>query len=150
MGGFGSVGRGLARGLRDERRMALAGIAGQSISISLLVLCSCSAGAITAETGSCVADTGLACSLDLVGYSCLGSARPDQNPSLSKGVQGLVCDDQGPLPGVGEGYCCTAKTTTCAFDSSAVCPTLTAGYSCAWSDIAPPNGYPNAVTSMVS
>src|SRR5580692_10051101 len=78
-----------------------------------------------------VLDPDLACSLDLVAYSCTGSSRPDQSPSLSKGIQGLVCTDQGTLPDdTGEGYCCTPQTTTCAFDTSAICPAGNTGYSC--------------------
>jgi hypothetical protein len=131
MDGFGSSEPRFCRSLGERRRVGLLDVLGPSVSLSFVfVMGSCSPAVITEDTGACLLDTGLACSLDLVGYSCTGSARPDDNPSLSKGIQGIVCDDQGPLPGVGEGFCCTPKTTTCAFDTSAVCPALTSGYSC--------------------
>jgi hypothetical protein len=130
MDGFGRSRRELARVLGAKHPLTAARHVVSAASILLASVCGCSTAATTKQTGTCVPDPDLACSLDLVGYSCTGSSRPDQNPSLSKGIQGLVCTDQGTLPdNTGEGYCCTPQTTTCAFDSSAICPTGT-GYSC--------------------
>jgi hypothetical protein len=89
----------------------------------------CTVSTTAASADGCLADTSLDCPLDLVGYSCTGSARPDQNPSFSQGVQGIVCTDQG-AGSAGEGYCCTPTTASCAYDPNAVCPAPTYGYSC--------------------
>jgi hypothetical protein len=130
MAGSGSPRRRLARGPRCLRRsFDVRGVV-PALFVFFVVICSCSTGVITEEIGTCLIDTGLACPLNLIGYSCTGSLRPDENPSLSRGIQGIVCADQGPLPGMGEGYCCTGKTTTCAYDTSAVCPATDTGYSC--------------------
>lgn len=58
----------------------------------------------------------------LVGYSCTGAARPDDDPSLIEGVpQGLVCSDRGVLDDNTQGFCCSSTTTPCAFNPVASC-----------------------------
>lgn len=71
-------------------------------------------------------------SLDLVGYACSGTARPDSNPTYVQGVpQGLVCADKGASTTEGaKGYCCSTTTTACAFNPVAICDPGTYGYQC--------------------
>jgi hypothetical protein len=63
----------------------------------------------------------------LVGYSCPREARPDMDPHYNQGVpQGLVCGDMGPAKSDdSQDYCCSAETTTCAFNPVAICPGTT-------------------------
>ncbi len=68
----------------------------------------------------------------LVGYSCTGTARPDEDAKYNEGVpEGLVCANQQPL---GEGgtrdYCCTAEPTSCAYNPVATCDAFSYGYQC--------------------
>jgi hypothetical protein len=63
------------------------------------------------------ADAGV--SLGLVGYSCTGSARPDQDPKFVAGIpQGMICADQGQAADGTYGFCCTPPDApvSCAFD----------------------------------
>jgi hypothetical protein len=78
------------------------------------------------DGGASAAATGL------LAYSCTGAVRPDDAPTYIEGVpRGLVCADRA-LPGDGEarGYCCTAETTTCAYDPVADCAAPMFGYQC--------------------
>ena len=69
-------------------------------------------------------------SLGLVAYSCTGTARPEEDPTYIDGVpQGLVCANQGP-----QGYCCSARVTSCAYDPVAICDPNTYGYRCQGAD----------------
>ena len=94
----------------------------------------CSTSSSAPANGTCVlsSNPGLECgvpvagdaavSTGLVGYSCTGSARPDDDPSIVEGVpQGLVCSDRGTLDDNTQGYCCSSTTTTCAYDPVASC-----------------------------
>lgn len=77
-------------------------------------------------------DGGSSKSRGLVGYSCTGTARPDEDPRYEEGVpEGLVCANQQP-PGEGQKqeYCCTAETTSCAYNSVATCDASSYGYQC--------------------
>jgi hypothetical protein len=105
-------------------------------------------GACTSESvppnGRCIVDPGAkpGCNgavdggpskmLGLVGYSCTGSARPDEDPKYNEGVpEGLVCANQQPLDTGGtRDYCCTAETTSCAYNPVAACDSASYGYQC--------------------
>ncbi len=105
----------------------------------LLLLAIGSCTVTTGTTGTCSPDSTVAgCVASSIGYSCTGSATPDEsNASLncSSGTPGnagstLYCC--APLPGPG----------TCAPDSTiANCPTSSTGYSCTGTDT-PPESYP--------
>jgi hypothetical protein len=98
----------------------------------------------TPPSGACVVDPNpeLECglapdgtvdeSLGLVGYSCTGSARPDERATYHEGVpQGLLCADRGPVGPEGKkGYCCTREQTACAYNPVANCDEPTYGYQC--------------------
>jgi len=75
-------------------------------------------------------------SLGLVAYSCTGTARPDESPIYIDGVpQGLVCASQPAGASDGsQGYCCSAQTTSCAYDPVAACDPDTYGYQCRGAD----------------
>jgi hypothetical protein len=70
--------------------------------------------------------------LGLVGYSCTGTDRPDDNATVIQGVpQGQICADQGTLPDGTFGWCCSApdqeSLTTCAYDPAQT-PSCPEGY----------------------
>lgn len=69
---------------------------------------------------------------DYTSYSCTGSARPDDDPKYIEGVpQGTVCADRGePGDGGVRGYCCTTRTTSCAYNPVAACDDGTYGFQC--------------------
>jgi hypothetical protein len=73
-----------------------------------------------------------AASIGLVGYSCTGTARPDDNPTYLQGVpQGLVCADKTAAATDGSnGYCCSRDAATCAYNPVALCDVGTYGYQC--------------------
>jgi len=61
----------------------------------------------------------------LVGYSCTGTARPDENGKYVGGIPyGMICADQGPaVPADGTfGFCCTSpeEPVTCALDVTSI------------------------------
>ena len=80
--------------------------------------------------GTCAPDPAVSCSVgefsaesvNLTGYSCTGTARPDDDSTYVDGVpEGLVCADQ-PVSSEGQrNYCCTNYTTQCSYDPTAVC-----------------------------
>jgi hypothetical protein len=85
---------------------------------------------VVPDAGNCALGDASAESLGLVAYACTGAARPDENPTYIDGVpQGLVCANQGP-----QGYCCSARVTSCAYDPVAICDPNTYGYSCRGAD----------------
>jgi hypothetical protein len=95
---------------------------------SALVACSES----TPEpTGICQPDPVVNCAVGsfsaeavhLAGYSCTGTARPDDSPTYIDGIpQGMVCSDQIAVGTDGRaGYCCTAYDTQCAYNPTAIC-----------------------------
>jgi len=94
--------------------------------------------------GNCQVNSALSCDkvlagnpdagveLGLVGYSCNGNARPDQNAALIHGVpQGQICAGQGAGTDGNTEYCCTPDTelTTCMYNPVAICPEGD-GYQC--------------------
>jgi len=104
-----------------------------------LVFTACSSD-IVPISGECHVDAALTCgvSLDgstptdagLVGYSCVGGARPDLDARYEDGVpEGLVC---AAVPGTGDshGYCCSPNKTPCAYNPVAACDSGTYGYQC--------------------
>jgi len=93
-------------------------------------------------SGACVADAiNIDCTvnglpgntLGLLGYSCTGSARPDDSPTYIDGVpQGLICADRGAANADGtQNYCCTTATMPCAYNPVATCEDKTNdGFQC--------------------
>lgn len=82
------------------------------------------------DCSGAVADGGVASAAGLTGYSCTGSARPDDAPSFIDGVpRGAVCTDRGTVDGK-HAYCCSAPTTPCAYNPVAICGNGTYGYQC--------------------
>jgi hypothetical protein len=82
--------------------------------------------------GAAVAAGATSAALGLVAYSCTGTARPDEAPTYVESVpRGLLCADRA-LPGDADahGYCCTAATTSCAFDPASSCVDPTFGFTC--------------------
>lgn len=69
---------------------------------------------------------------DFASYSCTGNARPDDDPRYVEGVpQGIVCADDGARDDAGvQGYCCTTRATSCAYNPVADCDEPTYGYQC--------------------
>lgn len=129
--------------------------------IALLLVCAPLAGCMTTTeqplgvctvdntiTTSCngTADGGAAQNLGLTGYTCTGTARPDeQQASYVQGVpQGIICANQippsdGGAPASPQTYCCTNAPTTCAYDPTASCDPGTYAYQC--QDINRPESY---------
>jgi hypothetical protein len=91
------------------------------------------------------ADGGAPQNLGLTGYSCTGTARPDQGAVYIEGVpQGIICANQipptdGGAPASPQNYCCTNATTPCAYDPVAACDPGTYAYQCL--DINRPESY---------
>jgi hypothetical protein len=99
----------------------------------------CTTQATTVSVGSCLPDPAVDCSvnnfsaasINLTGYSCTGTARPDENSTYIDGVpQGMVCADQVLGTDNIPHYCCTNFTTQCSYNPVAVCDTGTYGYQC--------------------
>jgi hypothetical protein len=104
----------------------------------------------TESNGTCLPDPAVSCSVNgfsaesihLAGYSCTGSARPDENSTYIDGVpQGMVCADEGVVSVAGidggvarndgkSGYCCTNFTTQCSLNPAAICDPGNYGYQC--------------------
>jgi hypothetical protein len=113
-------------------------------AVALLCLCAECLPERPAPEGTCVREpSSVDCSVTgyndeivsagLVGYSCTGSARPDDTPTFIDGVpQGLLCADRGPVGGDSgkQGYCCTDTITSCAYDPTGDCDEATSGYQC--------------------
>jgi hypothetical protein len=107
--------------------------------LSAAVACS-HRGTETQVTGTCQPDPVVDCtvkgasaeSLHLDGYSCTGSARPDDDATYVEGIpQGLVCADKPAGADGSRSYCCTNFTTQCSYNPVAVCAQKgTYGYQC--------------------
>jgi hypothetical protein len=92
----------------------------------------CSADLAKAN-GTCVVNASLDCGVSgpdggadlpagLTGYSCDGTARPDDNAHYYDGVpQGAVCADNGTTPDGKRNFCCTPPTTSCAYNPVSSC-----------------------------
>jgi hypothetical protein len=80
--------------------------------------------------GTCAPDPAVSCAVgdlsaeaaNLTGYSCTGTARPDDDATFIDGIpQGIVCADQ-PVSAAGvKSYCCTNFTTQCSYNPTAIC-----------------------------
>ena len=67
----------------------------------------------------------------LVGYSCTGTARPDDSPSYQEEVpDGIVCADRPATVDGQNNYCCSPNSTTCALDPAIPCSAGNSGYQC--------------------
>jgi hypothetical protein len=117
------------------------------VAPAIALLLAAIGGACSSEiavNGSCAIDSNpeLACglaadgtfdaSLGLVGYSCSGKARPDEQAKYVEGIpSGIMCADRGPVGSDGkQGYCCTTAATQCAYDPVSDCEQPTYGYQC--------------------
>ena len=83
--------------------------------------------------GKAVGDAGAETdTLGLTGYTCSGTARPDESPHYDKGIpRGRVCADRGALGSDRvQGYCCTAEETSCAYNPVGICDAPTYGSQC--------------------
>ena len=118
----------------------------------------------TESNGACLPDPAVSCgvsgvdggvsgftaqSINLMGYSCTGTARPDDNSTYIDGVpQGTVCADKADKGDAGTegkaGYCCTNFTTQCSYNPVAICDQGTYGYQCLGAD------RPEAVNPAIS
>jgi hypothetical protein len=109
------------------------------LSTTGLAACANTAPPPPSVNGACTADAvHVDCTVNglpgnvtgLQGYSCVGSARPDDNPAYIDGVpQGMICADRATAnpdggaaapPGT-KNYCCTANTMPCAYNPVAIC-----------------------------
>ena len=91
-------------------------------------------------TGSCVLDPTVTCAagglsgeaMHLGGYSCTGTARPDDDSTYVDGIpQGIVCADRPAGAEGARSYCCTTFTTQCSYSPTAVCDQVgNYGYQC--------------------
>lgn len=96
------------------------------------------AGDLIRPNGACSLDTALDCSVsgvsvNLDGYSCTGTARPDDNAHYYDGVpRGQVCANHGAPEGGKQSYCCSKAEalTSCALDPVNSCVGGTYGYQC--------------------
>jgi hypothetical protein len=92
--------------------------------------------------GACAIDATVTCNVSfaldgsapvpvgLLGYSCTGTTRPDENARYVDGVpQGTVCASKGASADGKQTYCCTAGATTCAYNPVADCDSGD-GYQC--------------------
>jgi hypothetical protein len=108
----------------------------------------------TESNGTCAPDPAVNCSVNgfaadaiyLSGYSCSGTARPDEGSTYVDGVpQGIVCANEGVGTDGKPGYCCTNFTTQCAYNPAALCDETGAyGYQCRGAD------RPEAVNPAIS
>jgi hypothetical protein len=86
--------------------------------LGFLGVVACTATATIGPAGSsCSTDSSLSCVTGTTGYSCTGSAQPEDSNS------DLVCSTDG----AGD-FCCS--TSTCSYSSSVSCPGGGTGYSC--------------------
>jgi hypothetical protein len=85
---------------------------------------------------SCDVSGFAASTINLTGYSCSGTARPDDGATYIDGVpQGVVCADEVPGADGTSSYCCTTFTTQCSYDPVAVCTDPGSyGYQCLGAD----------------
>ena len=104
--------------------------------------------------GTCVPNPTVMCNVDdfsaesihLAGYSCSGTARPDESATYIDGVpQGIVCADQPTGADGTRNFCCTNFATECAYNPVAICDQEgTYGYQCRGDD------RPEAVNPAIS
>ena len=95
-----------------------------------------------ARDGTCVVNSALDCSYtvngdavtagwNLVGYSCSGTVRPDDSPTIDHGIpNGLLCANRGAGDGGTTNYCCTPETVECALNPETACAEPEVGYQC--------------------
>src|SRR5262245_34590619 len=82
--------------------------------------------ATPASDGQCDVNLMLQCGDGYTGYHCSGSARPDDDPQYIEGVpHGVVCAAKSE-----QEYCCTARTTSCAYNPVALCDPDWTGFQC--------------------
>ena len=97
----------------------------------------------TPANGSCTVSTTLDCGVSgpdggtdlpagLTGYSCNGTARPDDGAKYYEGVpEGAICSDRGTNADGSRNYCCTPPNTPCAYNPVSSCTDLNSvGYQC--------------------
>ena len=96
---------------------------------------------LSLKSGTCTRDPALDCGVavagqpsadvGLVGYTCTGSERPDEDARYAEGVpKGLVCATRGS-GGATQSYCCSPAPTPCAYNPVAACDDAGSyGYQC--------------------
>jgi hypothetical protein len=109
---------------------------------ALLLLVAACASKSPGRDGTCVVNSALECGFpvdagpvaagwDLVGYSCSGTVRPDDSPTIDYDVpSGLVCANRGAGDNGNTNYCCTPTTVQCALDQAFPCQAPEVGYQC--------------------
>jgi hypothetical protein len=131
---------GLGKAMRTMHTLSLSRL----MVAFLLAGSACSQRTQEPNLGTCLPDPVVDCSANglpaesiyLAGYSCTGTARPDEKSTYVDGVpQGLVCADQGAVGADGKnGYCCTNFTTPCSYNPGAICDAGTYGFQCQGAD----------------
>jgi hypothetical protein len=107
-----------------------------ALFLGLVGVSACTATAtISPPADSCSSDSSVSCVSGSQGYSCTGSAQPEDTNG------DLVCSTDG----VGD-YCCS--TSTCSYDSSVACVSGAIGYSCATGAEPPDQADPSLVCSV--
>jgi hypothetical protein len=114
-------------------------VAALTASVPLLVAAACGTNP-TPPTGSCVTAPTPLCDvvvdggpsdIGLVGYSCTGTARPDDHSSYVEGIPGgVLCANKGDADAGSQTYCCTDFGTPCAYNPVAICNPGYYGYQC--------------------
>lgn len=122
---------------------AVAGLSRYAFTFVIFISLACS-NPVSSSNGQCKVDQdrSLHCgdpsegeptaTSDFVSYSCTGDARPDEEATYIQGVpQGIVCADRRERDEKGvQGYCCTARTTSCAYYPLASCEDPGYGFQC--------------------
>jgi hypothetical protein len=111
-------------------------------ALALVASTGCSSSLVPPD-GTCVQDQTVSCSVSfsldggtqsvgLLGYSCTGTRRPDQDAKYVDEVpQGTVCASRGPNATGQQTYCCSPPDTSCAYNPAATdCDATTDGYQC--------------------
>ena len=142
---------GFGKAMRTMRVLTVPRLLGSLLLAGATLACSTH---VEGPSGACVPDPAVSCavnglaaeSLSLAGYSCTGTARPDDYATFVDGVpQGIVCADQPASTEGTRSYCCTSFTTQCSYNPTAVCDQAgNYGYQC-WG----PNR-PEAVNAAIS
>jgi hypothetical protein len=106
-------------------------VAALTASVTLLVAAACGTD-LSSPTGSCVTAPapdplcevvvdGGPSDIGLVGYSCTGTARPDDHASYVEGTPGgVLCANKGAADAGSQTYCCTDFGTPCAYNPVAI------------------------------
>jgi len=116
--------------------VAWVGLAGCTSSSDLPNTCTVNA-AVTCGT-ILAGDTSKADQVNLVGFSCTGSDRPDEHYAkfVANIPKGMICAEQGATPDGSNAFCCTPpdQPVACALNPIAICPDNNYGFQCYGAD----------------